>query len=113
MLWRDRRDVHVLSSMHNRSIQTVMKRPKGGCEKVPIPCQTAVYDYNQFMGGIDLVDQNPSYYSLTLQRMIKWRKKVFWRLIDFSIVNSWIIFHVNHPNSKLISSPRENSGWNS
>ena len=50
MLWRDRRDVYVLSSMHNRTVQTVMKRPKGGREKVPIPCPTAVYDYNQFMG---------------------------------------------------------------
>ena len=66
VLWRDRHDVHVLSSMHNRSIQTVMKRPKGGREKVPIPCPTAVYDYNQFMGGVDLVGQYLSYYSLML-----------------------------------------------
>ena len=103
VLWRDRRDVHALSSIHNRSVQMVMKRPKGGCEKVPIPCPTAVYDYNQFMGGVDLVDQNLSYYSLTLRRTIKWWKKVFWRLIDISIINSWIIFHVNHPNSNIKS----------
>ena len=81
----------------------VMKRPKGGREKVPIPCPTAVYDYNQFMGGVDLVDQNLSYYSLTLRRTIKWWEKVFWRLIDISIINSWIIFHVNYPNSNLKS----------
>ena len=60
--------------------------------KKPIPCPTAVYNYNQFMGGVDLVDQNLSYYSLTLRRTIKWWKKVFWRLIDISIINSWIIF---------------------
>lgn len=41
VLWQDRRDVYVLSSMHNRSVQTVMKRAKGGREKVPIPCPTA------------------------------------------------------------------------
>ena len=103
MLWRDRRDVYVLSSMHNRSVQTVMKRPKGGWEKVPIPCPTAVYDYNQLMGGVDLVDQHLSYYSLMPQRMIKWWKKVFWCLIHISIINSWIIFHFNHPNSNIKS----------
>ena len=103
VLRRDRRDVHVLSSVHNRSVQTVMKRPKGGREKVPIPCPTAVYNYNQFMGGVDLVDQNLSYYSLTLRRTIKWWKKVFWCLIDICIINSWIIFRVNHPNSNIKS----------
>ena len=41
VLWQDRRDVYVLSSMHNRAVQTVMKRAKGGREKVPIPCPTA------------------------------------------------------------------------
>ena len=88
VLWRDRHDVYALSSIHNRSVQTVMMRPKGGREKVPIPCPTPVYDYNQFMGVVDLVDQHLSYYSLTLRRTIKWWKKVFWGLIDISIINS-------------------------
>ena len=103
VLWRDRHDVYALSSIHNRSVQTAMMRPKGGREKVPIPCPTPVYDYNQFMGGVDLVDQHLSYYSLTLRRTIKWWKKVFWGLIDISIINSWIIFRLNHPNSKIKS----------
>lgn len=36
-------------------------------------------------------------------KMIKWWKKVFWHLIDISIINSWIIFRLNHPNSKIKS----------
>ena len=39
--------------MHNRSVETVLKRPKGSRDKVPIPCPPAIRDYNQFMGGVD------------------------------------------------------------
>ncbi len=80
-----------------------MKRPKGGRDKVPIPCPTAIRDYNQFMGGVDLTDQQLSYYSLTQRRTIKWWKKVFWRLIDIAIINSWLVFRVNNPESKIQS----------
>ena len=30
-------------------------------------------------------------------------KKVFWRLVDICIVNAWIIFHHNNPNSTVKS----------
>ena len=103
VLWHDRRDVYLLSSMHSMSVETVLKRPKGGKEKVPVPCPTSICDYNQFMGGVDLADQQLSYYSLTQRKTIKWWKKVFWRLIDISIVNSWIIFRHNNPKSKITS----------
>jgi len=103
VVWRDRRDVYLLSSMHNRSVGTALKRPKGGKEKVPVPCPTVVSDYNQFMGGVDLADQHLSYYSLTQRRTIKWWKKVFWRLLDISIINSWVIFRTNSPDSKIKS----------
>ena len=65
VLWHDRRDVHVLSTAHNRSVGTAMKRPKGSREKVPVACPTCIVDYNSFMGGVDLTDQYLSYYSLT------------------------------------------------
>jgi len=31
--WRDRRDVYALSTKHNKSVVTVLKRPKGSREK--------------------------------------------------------------------------------
>lgn len=103
VLWRDRRDVFVLSSMHNRSVEVVLKRPKGGREKIPIPCPSCICDYNRYMGGVDLADQQLSYYSLTQRRTIKWWKKVFWRLIDIAIINSWIVFRSNNSHSKIRS----------
>ena len=46
---------------YNTSATTVLKHPKGGHEKGPIPCPTIIDDYNQYMGSIDLTDQNLSY----------------------------------------------------
>jgi len=81
--------------MHNTSVQTVLKRPKGEQEKKLIACPTAIADY---MGG---VDQLLSYYTLTSRKALKWWKKVFWRLVDISVINSWIIFHANFPQSDI------------
>lgn len=99
--WRDQRYVLALSTMHNTSATTVLKRPKGGHEKRPIPCPTIIDDYNQYMGGVDLTDQNLSYYSMTNRKTLKWWKKVFWRFIDICIINSWIIFRHNNLQSPI------------
>lgn len=73
--WQDRRDIFALSTMHNLSATTILKRPKGEREKRQIPCPTAIVDYNQYMGGVDLTDQLLSYYSMTSRRTLKWWKK--------------------------------------
>lgn len=49
--WFDRSDVFVLSTIHNDSVQTVMKRPKGSREKQPIPCPSCIVDCNKHMVG--------------------------------------------------------------
>ena len=59
------------------------------------------------MGGVDLTDQHLSYYSLTTRRSVKWWKKVFWWLVDISIVNTWIIYHTNYPDDKKIRSQKD------
>lgn len=92
-----------MSTMHNTSATTVMKRPNEEHDKRPTPCPTAIADYNIYMGGVDLSDQLLSYYSMTARRTLKWWKKVLWRLVDISIVNAWIIFHANYPDSALKS----------
>ena len=103
VLWHDRRDVAVLSTAHNQSVNVVMKRPKGGREKVPTPCPTSICDYNIYMGGVDLTDQYISYYSLTQRKTVKWWKKIVWRMVDISILNAWIIFHSNYPEDEIKS----------
>ncbi len=101
--WQDRREVFMLSTAHNTSVETVMKRPKGSREKEPLPCPSCICDYNLYMGGVDLADQYISYYSLTQRKTIKWWKNFFWRIIDICILNAWIIFRANFPESEINS----------
>ena len=42
--WCDRRDVYALSTMHNKSVVTVLKRPKGSREKRPLVCPSIIAD---------------------------------------------------------------------
>ena len=76
--WKDRRDVYAISTLHKKSVVTVLKRPKGSKEKQNIPCPQMINDDNQFMGGVDLCDQCLSYYSMSTRKTLKWWKKVFW-----------------------------------
>ena len=55
------------------------------------------------MGGVDLTEQNLSYYSMSTRKTLKWWKKAFWRYmyVDIRIINSWIIFQHNNPQSPI------------
>ena len=89
--------------MHNASVDVIQKRPKGGRETEQIPCPSAIVEYNHHMNGVDIADQHLSYHSLTRRKTVKWWKKLFWRLIDLSILNSSIVFRQNHPESGIKS----------
>ena len=45
--------------------------------------------YNDFMGGVDLMDRLISYYSMTF-RTKRWPTRVMFHLLSMSVVNSWI-----------------------
>ena len=45
--------------------------------------------YNDFMGGVDLMDRLISYYSMTF-RTKRWPTRVILHLLSMSVVNSWI-----------------------
>ncbi|CAH2247968.1 Hypothetical predicted protein [Pelobates cultripes] len=55
--WRDKRDVCLMSIVHNTS--NVMVRTKGGKE---IMKPQVVIDYNNTMGGVDRADQAMTFY---------------------------------------------------
>ena len=52
---------------------------------------TVIADYNQHMLGVDKLDQLVSYYSF-VHRSVKWWRKVFFWLLEVSVVNSYIIY---------------------
>ena len=73
---------------------------------VPLPLRTIISIW-----GVDLADQLLSYYSMSTRCILKWWKKVFWRLINVTIINSWIIFHLNNPDSQINSQNYFTSDW--
>lgn len=47
--------------------------------------------YNKIMGGVDLSDQKVGTYDFD-RKSKKWWKKVFFRLLMITVVNSWILY---------------------
>lgn len=95
--------MYMLTTAHNISVDIAMKRPKGSHDKQPLPCPTCICDYNIFMGGVNLTDQYISYYSLTRRKTLKWWKKTILAVHQYCILNLWIIFGSNFPESKIQS----------
>ena len=54
----DNKSVILLSDYHDpRVIRDIDRRLKGSKNKVKVSCLTVIYEYNQYMGGVDLADQ--------------------------------------------------------
>nr|XP_039261358.1 piggyBac transposable element-derived protein 4-like [Styela clava] len=83
--WKDKKDVIMLSTVHNDAMTTVSVRAPGGRKDKLKP--VIVDDYNRHMGGVDKSDQMLSYYG-TNRKTVKWYIKMFFHLINLAIVNS-------------------------
>ncbi|KAH9364547.1 hypothetical protein HPB48_014585 [Haemaphysalis longicornis] len=88
--WKDNKSVLVFSIAFGVS-------PEGSCQrwskdekkKVKVPQLDAVAKYNQFMGGVDLVDCFVSYYRISM-RTKKWTVRVLAQFLDMTCCNGWI-----------------------
>ena len=59
-----------------------------------------INDYNCFMNGVDTVDQHLVYYAIG-RKGLKWWRRVFYRLLDMAIANSYAIYKFNGPDKLL------------
>ena len=83
--WRDRRDVHMLTTIHNDTYVEVPKRSG------PVQKPSCVYDYNLFMGGVDFNDQMIEPY-LPSRKSRHWYKKVSIYFFSLAFYNSYVIY---------------------
>ena len=90
--WFDKRDVFVLSSIQNTGNVEVCRRGSDEPFSKPLP----IHEYNKFMGGVDHCDQLISNYAIK-RRSKKWWKKVFYRLLELSVINAYVIFAKLNP----------------
>ena len=100
----DKRDVWCLSTICGTTTELTTRRKRdgdGGLEAVLIP--KIINDYNSFMGGVDAVDQHFVYYAIG-RRGVKWWRRVFYRLLEMSIVNAYAIHKINNTGTQKIIS---------
>ena len=87
--WKDNRDVHALSTKHGNAVaHDLPHKPE------------LISDYNKFMGGVDHNDQLLVYFAVGRKTMKRW-KRVFWRLIDVSLVNCHLFYKLKPGNASV------------
>jgi len=87
--FHDKRDVHMMSTIHQATMSILNKLDRR--TNVPITKPTCIVDYCSLMGGVDLSDQINGYYSC-LRKTSKWYKKLFFHLLNLSIINAYILY---------------------
>ena len=105
-IWRDNKDVSVMSTNVQPGEQGVVRRMQHDATSVDVPAPTSVISYNKWMGGVDRGDQLRQYYHLRLKSR-KFYKYIFWFLIDVCIVNTYILhkYYSNSPNAHTTLKP--------
>lgn len=100
IVWQDRRQVRVLTTVHNGSTFEKKVRSKfhdGNARRVNHP--KAIQLYTQYMGGVDLCDQQMSY-NMNQHRCLKWWKKlVLCNLLEITFANSKVIWKAMNPRA--------------
>lgn len=91
MKWQDKREICLLSTVHNpEKVPTTNKDKEGNIIKKP----RLVVDYNNTKRGIDRLDQHLHDYQICKKRG-KTYNKLFMHLVDFVVYNSFILYKKN------------------
>jgi hypothetical protein len=85
ILWRDKRDICMLTNIHDVPPEGNFCNDAGKAIKPQI-----VMDYNSHMGYVDKGDRMATSYSIS-RRTFKWTKKLFFHLLDLANLNSYIL----------------------
>ena len=85
LAWKDKKVVTMLSTCHDDTSSVTTNR-RGVETTKPL----VVQDYNKWMGGVDLSDHLAQSYP-TPRKTHKWYIKVFFNLLDMSVVNSFAV----------------------
>ena len=77
----------MLSTHHSGKMVESNRQTKGGRKKKK---PESIMSYNNFMCGVDRMDQLMSYYS-PLRKTLKWYRKVVLQHLDMAMVNAFIL----------------------
>ena len=86
MKWKDKRDVVLVSTFHEDSMENVPTR-QGVIQKPSV-----IFDYNKNMGGVDRNDGQLQNYKLAQECLKKYYQKMFSYLLNVVCLNAFIIY---------------------
>ncbi|CAF3441226.1 unnamed protein product [Rotaria sp. Silwood2] len=90
--WYDNNLVNCLSTLYGCELTDLVKRWSSSQKKhIQVVRPNVIKIYNQYMGGVDLIDMLVSLYRINI-RSKKYYMKVIFHLIDLSIVNGWLLY---------------------
>ncbi|XP_053545623.1 piggyBac transposable element-derived protein 4-like [Bombina bombina] len=90
--FRDKKDVLMITTIHDESTIPVTVRGKAEMLRKPV----CIKAYNKHMGGVDLSDQLLQPY-LAIRKTRAWYKKVAIYMMHIATYNSYILFRKNSP----------------
>ncbi|XP_068089513.1 piggyBac transposable element-derived protein 4-like [Hyperolius riggenbachi] len=85
--WKDKKDVSVLSTVHNNDTAAAKNRAGKTIQKPQV-----ILDYNQTMGGVDRADQCITFYPVVRKQQRKYYKKIFRHLVEQCLWNSYVLY---------------------
>jgi len=89
--WRDNKVVTLLSTfVEIDPISKVKRFSKTENKFIEIDCPNIVSVYNKHMGGVDLLDSLLGRQKIKI-RSCKWYLRIFYHLLDVTVVNSWLL----------------------
>lgn len=89
--WMDNAVVTVASTVHGvKPLASVQRYSQAEKKVVQVTRPHLIGEYNKYMGGTDLMDENVSLYRVGI-RGKKWWWPLFTWLLDISIHNAWIL----------------------
>ena len=100
--WKDKKDVSLLTTIHNGDMISIKRRMKGGPGgHVTVQKPAAIDQYNTHMGEVDRAGQLVQYYGYN-NFTKKWWKRIFFHMLDVTLVNAYILYYKSN-TGKLLS----------
>lgn len=90
--WKDNKAFTFLSSyVGTEPVSQVERFDKANKTRVKISCPRIIQVYNAHMGGVDLMDSFIGRYRIEM-RSRKWYLRIFYHLLDMTVINSWLVY---------------------
>ena len=81
-------------------LQTIKRRKKGSKESDTVVCPLLVKSYNEYMGGVDFMDQKKVTYQFSRKSHHKYYLRIVYDLIDISINNAYVVYEKLNKGNK-------------